>query len=79
MDGKTKPNDLPKENTVVAPLNGPTKEAGKGPPKPPAAIKTHWIDRTARIIFPTVYFSFIIFYWIYYINHPESALGEVTE
>ena len=63
----------------MTPLNGPTKEAEKEPPKPPAPIKSHWIDRVARIIFPLVYFSFIVFYWIYYMNHPESALSAVTE
>lgn len=75
MDSKNNPNDLPKENTVVAPVNGPNKDADKDPPKKPAPVKNHWIDLVARVIFPMVYFTFIIFYWIYYINHPESALG----
>ncbi|XP_058958901.2 gamma-aminobutyric acid receptor subunit alpha-3 [Pocillopora verrucosa] len=82
MDGKAKPTDILKESTDMTPLNGPTKEREKDPPKapeaPPAA-KTHWIDYVARILFPIVYFSFVTFYWIYYINHPESAMGGVTE
>ena len=79
MDSKNTSNDLPKESTEMTPLNGPTKEVEKEPPKPPAPIKSHWIDRVARVIFPLVYFSFIAFYWVHYINHPESALGAVTE
>ena len=82
MDGKAKPTDILKESTDMTPLNGPTKEREKDPPKapeaPPAA-KTHWIDYVARILFPIVYFSFVTFYWIHYINHPESAMGGVTE
>ena len=79
MDSKITSNDLPKESTEMTPLNGPTKEEEKEPPKPPEPIKSHWIDRVARVIFPLVYFSFIAFYWVYYINHPESALSAVTE
>ena len=59
----------------MMPLNGPSKVPDKEPPKPEAKFKTHWIDCVSRVIFPIIYFSFIIFYWIYYINHPESALG----
>ncbi|KXJ20118.1 gamma-aminobutyric acid receptor subunit rho-1 [Exaiptasia diaphana] len=33
-------------------------------------LDVHWIDRTARVLFPFCYFSFTIAYWIYYINHP---------
>jgi len=79
MDSKITTNDLPKESTEMTPLNGSTKEVEKEPPKPPAPIKSHWIDRVARVIFPLVYFSFIVFYWVHYINHPESALSAVTE
>ncbi|XP_078354682.1 gamma-aminobutyric acid receptor subunit beta-3-like [Oculina patagonica] len=79
MDDKKKLNDLPKETTEMTPLNGPNKETKKEAPKAPAPVKAHWIDIVARIVFPLCYFSFIAFYWVYYINHPESALGAVTE
>lgn len=79
MDSKDKPNDLPKENTEMVPLNGPNKETDKELPKKPAPVKTHWVDIVARVIFPLAYFSFIAFYWVYYINHPESALSAVAE
>lgn len=63
----------------MTPLNGPSKEVTKEAPKTPKAVKTHWIDILARIIFPICYFSFVVFYWIHYINHPESALGAAIE
>lgn len=71
MDSKNKPNELP-----MVSRNGLSKEDNKGTSKPPARVKSHWIDCVARIAFPLIYFSFIGFYWIYYMNHPESALGE---
>ncbi|KAK3739846.1 hypothetical protein QZH41_009090 [Actinostola sp. cb2023] len=33
-------------------------------------LDVHWIDRSARVLFPICYFTFVIAYWIYYINHP---------
>ena len=71
MENKTDKTD---EQIPMVPVNGPCKEE-TAPPKPPISAKTHWIDLAARVIFPFIYFSFVIFYWIYYINHPDSALS----
>lgn len=78
MDGKNKTD----EQIPMVPLNGPNKDLDteKESPKMPADIKTHWIDCVSRVIFPLIYFSFVVFYWIYYMNHPDSAISaKVTE
>lgn len=76
MDSKNKPD----EQIPMVPLNGPSKEPEKEPPKAPTAVKSHWIDLVSRVLFPVVYFSFVVFYWIHYTNHPESAIStKMTE
>ena len=74
MDGKNKPDELP-----MMPLNGDSKMIDKEPPKTPENVKNHWIDCVSRVAFPVIYFSFIIFYWIYYLNHPDSALSNKVQ
>ncbi|XP_073239656.1 gamma-aminobutyric acid receptor subunit beta-2-like [Porites lutea] len=69
-DRQNKPDELP-----MTPLNGDSKMIDKEPPKTPENVKNHWIDCVSRVVFPVIYFSFIIFYWIYYFNHPDSALS----
>ncbi|XP_068746968.1 gamma-aminobutyric acid receptor subunit beta-2-like [Montipora capricornis] len=71
IDDKNKPD----EQIPMVQMNGPSKEEEKEPHKAPSIIKTHWIDIAARILFPLIYFSFVAFYWIYYLNHPDSALS----
>lgn len=41
--------------------------------KPEPAVSSHWIDRTARVLFPITYLVFCIYYWIYYGTRPNSA------
>ena len=69
-DRQNKPDELP-----MTPLNGDSKMIDKEPPKTPENVKNHWIDCVSRVVFPVIYFSFIIFYWIYYLSHPDSALS----
>ena len=69
-DRQNKPDELP-----MTPLNGDNKMIDKEPPRTPENVKNHWIDCVSRVVFPVIYFSFIIFYWIYYLNHPDSVLS----